>query len=610
MADNENELNDIVEEEIDDATVMTVPIDDTLSISGEAADAKAVGDALSLKADRTELQTSLSVDGQTADAQGLILLTAEDIPVDDSLGAQTVAEAFAAQGAKTAEDIPISGAAGAQSIAQTIAAIVGQTADTLPMSEDDETTVAQTLESMNAAMVKSVQTVGSPILPDANGNVQLNLIENAQQLVTDRNEETEGDFIVRPTSGYGSVSDGGATLISITGNMQHTGYVPEVLQMYVIPIPRPVPAGITASLDSAIFEAYVEGQAGRYTLTYDGSEWSENPTLYGVTVNGTAEENDSITIDWDGENEPQVTEYCPREADPEITAEIDKAVFRAYVAESGIIDLYYTTEWSEDPENYGITITGTPIGGDRIRINYTKLDRGTITTAMPTKLTATGWNLYDAQTGRARCCRYSETYGYRIGGTYTGVEYAETISGARTEIIPESGLFNVPGDGWLFISGGNATTYVYTTWSDWINSIPAYAAYTESSVDLSGVMGSYFTAGLLKIGEVADEINLPAQEAISRVQRVAYTDATMETVIESGLDYDADTDYIYVVRETPVTYSISLSATYTVNEHGLEMLEGTTLPCAVTAMYGPNLKDKLERLVVTKTMTVNQVLEG
>ena len=45
---SEINLNEEVEEVVDDATVMTAPIDDTLSISGEAADAKAVGDALAL----------------------------------------------------------------------------------------------------------------------------------------------------------------------------------------------------------------------------------------------------------------------------------------------------------------------------------------------------------------------------------------------------------------------------------------------------------------------------------------------------------------------------------------------------------------------------------
>ena len=54
MADND--LNEEVVVTVDDASVITVPIDDTLTNSGEAADAKAVGDALALKAERANFK--------------------------------------------------------------------------------------------------------------------------------------------------------------------------------------------------------------------------------------------------------------------------------------------------------------------------------------------------------------------------------------------------------------------------------------------------------------------------------------------------------------------------------------------------------------------------
>ena len=95
------ELNDDIVEEIDDATVVTVPIDDTLSISGEAADAKAVGAALAEKADRSELQTQVKVNGQSADAQGLIILLASHIPMDASATPTYVSGEIAGLKAKT-----------------------------------------------------------------------------------------------------------------------------------------------------------------------------------------------------------------------------------------------------------------------------------------------------------------------------------------------------------------------------------------------------------------------------------------------------------------------------------------------------------------------------
>ena len=90
MAPENEDLNEQLEEEMDDASVITVPIDDTLSNSGEAADAKAVGDALALKADKSELATAIDVNGQSADNQGHILVYGNHIPMSSAAGAPSV----------------------------------------------------------------------------------------------------------------------------------------------------------------------------------------------------------------------------------------------------------------------------------------------------------------------------------------------------------------------------------------------------------------------------------------------------------------------------------------------------------------------------------------
>ena len=89
------EIIEINTRTIETPDVATVPIDDTLSVQGEAADAKAVGDALALKADKSELAATITVNGQSADSSGAILVDAGDILISTE-DETTVAEALAA----------------------------------------------------------------------------------------------------------------------------------------------------------------------------------------------------------------------------------------------------------------------------------------------------------------------------------------------------------------------------------------------------------------------------------------------------------------------------------------------------------------------------------
>lgn len=635
--ENTEDLNDVIEEEIDDAEVMQVPIDDTLTVSGEAADAKAVGDALAQKADKSELQTTISVDGQTADNQGMIILLASHIPMTDEENAQTIAQVLALLAARTGADIPIDGSTGAESIAEAINSATGRTADNIPMSgaagaqtvaqaiaaaveaigtnaeaitlldqktgaaikldTTDNTTIAQAIAALGAAAVKSVNM----ILPDANGNVTITTVPFAENLTTEDTKQESGTFIRRTTAGDASISDGNAWLNRMLGNSVHTGYVQEVLDLDVIPITRPTPEGITAELDKTTFEAYVE-TAGTYTLSYTGSAWSGTLSDYGITVTGTPEDGDSITITWDGENDPEMTVSCPRTPAAEITATINRATFLAAVSESCTINLYYTTAWSADPATYGVTVSGTPLAGDQITITYVKEERGTITQAQPTALVGTGWNLYERANGYARVVKYSSTYGYKVGGTYTSLSFKETLDSAATEIVPdENGLFNVTKDGYVIVEGGSTDTYILTTWSDWTDGpVGGYRGYTESRVDLATIMQNCFPYGLMKVGTAQDEIDRNALTATSWVQRLTYTEEARAAAESSGLQYDFDEYYIYIEREDPVITAITLSGAYAISEHGLEFIDGTTVPVYCEILYGENLKDKLRRDCVTK----------
>lgn len=591
------------------ASVVSVPIDDSLTHEGQAADAKAVGDALAGKADRSDVKTSVNY--QEADAQGLILLKAEHIPTGDDPTDPNVGELLETLSGRTGADIPLTDAEGSETIAQAIQGMAGRTADTLPMSDEDETTVAEKLEEMETEIGSAVKTVtagGSVHTPDSNGNVTIDEVENARQLVSSKNQETTGAFIVRPASGAGSISDGDATAERIRGMMNKTGYVPEVMTWYATPVPRPTPEGITAEIDNAAFIAAVE-EAGTYVCSYSLTGWDNPPAAWGITVTGTPAAGDTITVTWDGENTPVMTVSSPRQPAEEITAVLNETAFKTAVGGSAEIRLIYTNAWSADPASYGWTVTGEPVAGDQLYVRYVAEERGTIVTATPTRLVSTGWNLYNPATGRCRCTRYSEQYGYKIGGSWTRLEYSQSVNGARTEITPNAnGIFNVAGDGWLHVTGGNDTTYVYTTWSDWIVSYAGeLAAYTEDGIDLTDVM-SHFPYGLCRVGSVADVIDLTRQECIRNIERVAYSDAARASAAASGRAWDFDTNYIYLEREEPLSWSFTKGVKYAMNEHGLEYFEGTTVGPELTALYGTNLKDKLERNVAALDMTLAELM--
>ena len=284
-----------------------------------------------------------------------------------------------------------------------------------------------------------------------------------------------------------------------------------------------------------------------------------------------------------------------------ITATIDRDTFIEEVTSSGTITLTYTTEWSEDPATYGITVEGEPISGDVITVVYVKENRGTIITAQPTSFVSTGWNLYNHAVGYARVVNYSEEYGFMIAGTYTGIKFAATLTGEQTDITPVDGYFTVPSDGYVFITGGNDTyTAIWMTWSDWTEEANGgvFEAYSQTSIDLSGVMVN-FPDGLMRIGNVYDEINPNTGKAYSRIEKMEYTAENLANVIALGVAYDTDTNYIYAVRPVAVTYTISLDGEYTASDHGEEMFIGTSVPVTGSFLYGNDLKGKLRRDVLT-----------
>ena len=92
------ELVEEIEYEVGDAQVIPSPIDPTLTHEGEAADAKATGDAIAA------VFNGATVNGKSAVGKAF-MVNAGDIPLSDEEGAQTVAQAIEGIGDKDASEI-------------------------------------------------------------------------------------------------------------------------------------------------------------------------------------------------------------------------------------------------------------------------------------------------------------------------------------------------------------------------------------------------------------------------------------------------------------------------------------------------------------------------
>ena len=358
--------------------------------------------------------------------------------------------------------------------------LIKQDPDTLP----DHVKSDGNLDLIDAAVWARGRTFNGIAVSPVDGGFHVGEIPLSEDLKTFSAQSNTGDYIIRSTGGDASIKDGTARLAKLVGKNRHENYFEQSVSMVTAFVAREEGESISATIDEATFIAAVSDASGEEIFTY-------------------------------------------------------------------VVD-----EWDTGPADYGITVTGTPEDGDTITVTYAKEVRGTIYVSTPTSFISTGWNLFNYSAGYARVCKYSDEYGFKIAGAYTALAFAVSTSvpaGDRTEIEPdENGLFTIPSDGYVFVTGGNnTTTAIWMTWSDWINGykwdpntstqgeFETYASMVNE-VSFNTFMQSAFPNGLLSAGSVHDEINFTVGYAYKRVTRMAYSSSNLLSAIATGRQYEYD----------------------------------------------------------------------
>ena len=199
---SENNLNEEIRVTVEDAPAITVntPLVQNLTADNAAPTAKTVGDALEAKVDAEDVMEHVTItfDGIESDNQGVLLVSAEDIPLTDSTtvnpqtGAGSIKNELARIDGKTAADIayglnvtvkdridamagtladvqsgmrgdeiPIDGTTGAQSVKEAIDEVDAKTAADIPYVTG--TSVLEKIGTMDMAITAVQTAAGSAV---------------------------------------------------------------------------------------------------------------------------------------------------------------------------------------------------------------------------------------------------------------------------------------------------------------------------------------------------------------------------------------------------------------------------------------------------------------
>ena len=510
------------------------------------------------------------------------------------------------------------------------------------MSFLDQTGLAYFYSKLQEKFVRSINS----ITPDSTGNVAITNVSTADNLTSPDEQTSYGTYIYRTSGGDVSLSSGEAQLLYIEGNMEISGRQEEELNATAT-------NNIIITIDKPTWRASSYGAtSGTYDFTYTAStgSWSPNITDYGLTASGIVSSSVSASVSGAITN-----------------ATINKTTWETQIINTGIYNFIYDgADWNLDNSQinlatYGITITGTPEENDVITVTYTaatpnstatveyvKGELGTISIPKPTAFSATGFNQCDSTTMVLNNCTIANGYITSETGKY--ICYCKAVGGVTNGYVAYSSSGYITDIGWcaslpqesIVVSTANKQVtstvasipfsqngYVVVVVTD-ISDIcihpkwsgvadMEYEAYTAPSVitfpttgmlDGATVTLPLASYGMPAVGTIADRLDLDGGKYTKRIGRYVYTTSNLETVQAMDVPYEYDNNYIYYVLSTPVTYTITTSPIYIVNDWGTEEFIETTVPVVAQTLYGQNLRDKLRNDVEFKKLSFYDVPIG
>ena len=405
------------------------------------------------------------------------------------------------------------------------------------------------------------------------GDVTVNHVALADNLYSIDNQEIYGGYIFRTAGGTASIDSGEAELTTIYGNTEAQGRTEGSLSIVSSS------EDLSATINSDDWESSdLGGLSGSFPFLYDTDHWEYSGELadladYGISVTGTPQNNDTLTVTCVVEVRGTLVTAKPTSFKAMGLNQFDKA--NNILANKSI-----------DSSGNVVANTGTyvcwihAVGG---------LDDG-----------------YTVYSSNNAVLRIGLSESVPTGST-TGIEIVTSNVGT-SYVTPDEDCYI------CVVVSDIDTLCVHPKWSGYEDA--TYEAYSESTITIPTAdansdplpTASY---GIPSVGSVRDELSLDLKIYTKRIGQMAYSSANLATVKAMGVDYDYDATNIFYVLTTPVVYTLAntVSAAYTAADFGTEEFVGAAVKLYAQHVYGQNLRDKLRTDVVTlsaQTLTDSQ----